>query len=105
MTKLIFACGAYLEAGAPDAAEKYPAGKRLMTFVNDKKVNVQRPRIPDESIKAEGLKPGSRVNCLILCPCTVKQSGRKIGRGWFGEGNSCAGEPTLHVSCKVRAHG
>ena len=103
--KLIYACGAYQETNKPDAKEKYPVGHRMLTFVNDSKVNVKRPAIPDEAIQAEGLKPGSCANCLIMCPCTVRESGRKTGRAWFGEDNDCSGDPVLYVTCKVKEHG
>lgn len=74
MTKVYFACGAYIESKTPPPISP---GERCLVFVNDSTVSLQRPKIPEEALKAENLPPGSVACCLLMCPCTVRESGRK----------------------------
>jgi hypothetical protein len=72
--KLVFACGATITA--KDTIGHGP-GTRLTTFTSPDQKH-QRP-IPPE-------RPELRMNCLIMCPCTAKASGRKHSQGWFDGG-------------------
>ena len=101
MKRIVFACGAYLECKDESCP---PVGERLIVFINDGGKFQGRPHIPEEAIKEEGLKPGSLTNCLLMCPCTVRESGRKTGRAWFGENaDGPSGKPKLYTTCKVRS--
>lgn len=99
MTKVYFACGAYIESKTPPPISK---GERVLVFVNSQAVSIQRPKIPDAALKAEGLPEGSVACCLLMCPCTVRASGRQVARGWFGDDAEASSKPPcLYVKCKV----
>ena len=105
--RLVFACGAYIECHPEDAPTEGKIGKRVLVFVNDPKQKIQRPHIPEEAIEAENLPKDARACCLLACPCTVKESGRKTGRGWFGPqpDMDTTTDPVLFVNCVIRGHG
>lgn len=102
MTRVYFACGAYIESLTPPPIS---VGERCLVFINDSTVSLQRPKIPEEALNAEKLPAGSVAHCLLMCPCTVKESGRKTDRGWFGEDVEAANNkpPCLYVMCKVKS--
>ena len=104
--RLVFACGAYLLCNADDAQTEGAIGTHALVFVNDPNISKQRPHIPEESIIEEKLPQDARACCLLMCPITVKKSGRKVGRGWFSQKPDCPtnGEPVLYVTCKIRSH-
>jgi hypothetical protein len=94
MKKLVFACGAYLKS-VDETDTK--VGGRLLTFVNDSKLKIQRPMIPDVAVKAENLPEGSVAPCLLWCPAKVKDSKRKVQRVYIGNSSKAV----LSVSCRV----
>jgi hypothetical protein len=84
--KIVFACGATIDA---KDTSRHHVGDRMMVFTTPQQKH-QRPTPPD--------RPELRMNCLILCPCSVKASGRKTEAGWFEDG--------AHgrlVTCKIAA--
>lgn len=83
--KLVFACGAFLEA--KDVTNHAP-GERLLTHTSPQQKH-QRPVPPD--------RPDLRMNCMILCPCSVRESGRKTQRGWFQDGTQ-----GFMTTCRVK---
>lgn len=104
--RLVFACGAYVLCHADDAETEGRIGTTVLVFVNDPNMPIHRPHIPEEAIVAEKLPPDARPNCLLMCPAKVRDSGRKVGRGWFGtppEGPINT-EPVLYVTCRIKAH-
>lgn len=94
--KIKFACGAYYEVNEPDL---HDVGKSLCTMATDESRKIQRPKIPKENLIAEGLPEGSVANCLLCCPCTKKESGRRVQRVNF-QGNPKA---CFMVTCKIKA--
>ncbi len=104
--RLVFACGAYVLCHADDAQTEGAIGTKVLVFVNDPKVRIQRPHIPEEAIVAEKLPPDARAWCLLMCPAKARESGRKVTRGWFSATPGCPADskPVLYVTCKIRAH-
>lgn len=72
--KIMFACGASIYA---KDTSRHHVGDRMIVFTSPQQKH-QRPTPPD--------RPELRMNCLILCPCSVKESCRKIQAGWFEDG-------------------
>jgi hypothetical protein len=85
MVKVGFECGGFLKA---EKAEPHKVGSKLVVFTSPAQGH-QRPVCPDD----EEL----RMNCLIMCPCTVKASGRKTERVFFENGTR-----GFVVTCRVK---
>lgn len=94
MKYAIMPCGAYYDM--KDGCE-YDAGTRLVTQAS--RGGVQRPIIPEENRRAEGLPDDARANCLLCCP--VKRY-RKVQRGWVGaDAEGPTGKTQLVATCKI----
>jgi hypothetical protein len=78
----MFACGSYIEAKDMSTS---PVGKKLVVQLSPK----------DEKMSV----PFPVRHCAYGCPCTIKESGRKVTRGWNEKG-----ERGYMVTCKVTDH-
>ncbi len=80
--RLIFACGAAIEANNVDG---HNVGERLIVGTHPH----QKHQLP----KLDGVEQ----HCCFRCPSTIKLSGRKFYRsGWFEDGTK-----GMMMSCKI----
>ena len=99
--RLVFACGATIYG---KDLEGHPPGSRMCVFTSPQQGH-SRPIPSKETLEAMGMNGDPeklRMNCLIMCPCTVRQSGRKHQHCTFPtEGGD---EVQGHiVTCKIKA--
>ena len=94
---IVFACGGTIHAADVTTS---PVGSRLVVFSMPSHGG-DRPVPCARYLEREGVvgKPDLRMNCLIMCPCTVKASGRKQQAVFFEDGTR-----GRIVTCKVMAH-
>ena len=98
----MFACGATIEGNTIDA---YPPGARLCVFTSPQQKH-QRPTPTAETLEAMGMKGDPeklRMNCLIMCPCTVRESGKKHQVCTFQNTDRTDGAHGHIVTCKVKS--
>ena len=94
---IVFACGGTIHAADVTTS---PVGSRLVVFSMPSHGG-DRPVPCARYLEREGVvgKPDLRMNCLIMCPCTVKASGRKQQAVFFEDGTR-----GRIVTCQVMAH-
>lgn len=92
--RLIFACGSAI------TAQSLPASDRVVTYTTPHQGN-QWPVPSPEYLEWAGVKETNaedlRVHCLLLCPCSERESGRKVREGAF-----MGGKRGSLVTCRIK---
>ena len=97
MNKLVFTCGATIDCADPTPQ---PVGSKVAVYASGQKLSRTVPtdeslRLMDLNIKGDPAL--MRMNCLLMCPMKVKDSGRKVQEVVFEDNKR-----GYLVTCKVR---
>ena len=100
--RLVFACGATIYG---KDLSGHPPGAKLVVFTSPQQGH-SRPVPPKETMEAMGLKGDPeklRMNCLIMCPCTIRESGKKHQECTFQNKDGTDGAHGHVITCRVKS--
>ena len=99
--RLVFACGGTIYG---KDISGHPPGARLCVFTSPQQEH-QRPVPSRETLEKMGIKGDPeklRMNCLIMCPCTKRDSGSKHQVCTFPQKDGTEKRGHI-VTCKVKS--